>query len=87
VGSLDYTFDIGAGLYVLVEHFYNGNTFSRDALRNTLEALPPLTPEQGLSLLTQPGVLPQSQLVTVSHNQTGLELGYDLTPPAAPDLL
>ena len=36
VGSLDYTFDIGAGLYVLVEHFYNGNTFSRDALRNTL---------------------------------------------------
>jgi hypothetical protein len=87
VGSLDYTFDIGAGLYALVEHFYNGNTFSRETLRDTLTALPPLTPEQGLSLLTQPGVLPLSQLVTSSHNQTGLELGYDLTPLLRLDLL
>jgi len=87
VGSLDYTFDFGSGLYALVEHFYNGNTFSRDALRNALEALPPLTPEQGLELLTQPGVLPQSQLVTSSHNQTGFELGYDLTPLVRLDLL
>ena len=87
VASLDYTFGIGAGLYALVEHFYNGNTFSRSALRDTLEALPPLTPEQGLSLLTQSGVLPVSQLVTVSHNQTGFELGYDLSPLVRLDLL
>ncbi len=87
VGSLDHTFDLGTGLYVLVEHFYNGNTFSRDALRNTLEALPPLTPDQGLALLTQDGVIPTSQLVTVSRNQTGLNLGYDLTPLLRLDLL
>jgi hypothetical protein len=87
VGSLDYTFDIGSGLYALVEHFYNGNTFSRDALGDTLDALPPLTPEQGLSLLTQPGVLPQSQLVTSSYNQTGVDLGYDLTPLVRLDVL
>lgn len=87
VASIDYTFQVGAGLYALVEHFYNGNTFSRDALRSTLEALPPLTPEQGLSLLTQPGAVAQSQLLTVSHNQTGLELGYDLTPLLRLDVL
>ena len=87
VGSLDYTFDIGAGLYALVEHFYNGNTFSRATLRDTLTALPPLTPEQGLSLLTQEGVLPTSQLVTVSHNQTGVDFGYDLTPLLRLDVL
>ena len=87
VASLDYTFDIGTGLYALVEHFYNGNTFSRDSLRRTLTALPPLTPEQGLSLLTQPGAIPQSQLLTVSHNQTGFDLGYDLTPLLRLDVL
>jgi len=87
VGSLDYTFGIGSGLYALVEHFYNGNTFSRDALARALRALPPLTPGQGLSLLTQSGVLPESQLVTSSHNQTGFELGYDLTPLLRLDLL
>ena len=87
VASLDYTFDIGAGVYALIEHFYNGNTFSRESLRRTLSALPPLTPEQGLSLLTQEGVVPTSQLVTSSHNQTGLDLGYDLTPLVRLDLL
>ncbi len=87
VASLDHTFDLGTGLYALVEHFYNGNTFSRETLRRTLSALPPLTPEQGLSLLTQAGVVPTSQLVTVSHNQTGLNLGYDLTPLLRLDLL
>ena len=87
VASLDYTFSLGAGVYALIEHFYNGNTFSRDALRNTLTALPPLTPEQGLSLLSEPGVLPPAQLVTVSHNQTGLQLGYDLLPVLRLDLL
>ena len=87
VASLDYTFALGTGLYALVEHFYNGNTFSRETLRNTLTALPPLTPEQGLALLTQDGVVPTSQLVSVSHNQTGLDLGYDLTPLVRLDLL
>jgi hypothetical protein len=87
VASLDHTFGIGAGVYALVEHFYNGNTFDRDALRRALEALPPLTREQGLSLLTQSGVLPASELVTSSHNQTGFQLGYDLTPLVRVDLL
>ncbi len=87
VGSIDHTFGLGTGLYVLLEHFYNGNNVSRDALRATLEALPPLTPDQGVRLLTQDGVIPSSQLVTVSHNQTALNLGYDLTPLLRLDLL
>jgi hypothetical protein len=87
VASLDHTFALGTGVYALVEHFYNGNTFERDALRRALEALPPLTREQGLSLLTQSGVLPASELVTSSHNQTGFQLGYDLTPLVRADLL
>ena len=87
VGSLDYTFDLGSGLYALIEHFYNGNTYERDSLRRALDALPPLTPAQGLDLLAQPGVVPEAQLVTVSRNQTGIELGYDLTPLVRLDVL
>ncbi len=87
VASLDYTFGIGTGLYALVEHFYNGNRFSREAFDRALRSLPPLTPGQGLALLTQSGVLPQSQLVTSSWNQTGFQLGYDLTPLVRLDVL
>jgi hypothetical protein len=71
--SLDYTFALGDGLYALVEHFYNQNVQSRSAL-NTV-----LSQDVGLQRLAQ-AFVPPTQLTTVSRNQTGVSLGYDLTP-------
>jgi hypothetical protein len=74
VGSLDYTFGIGTGLYALVEHFYNTVNVSRQEFA----ALTRASLEQG-RLPELPNV-PAAQLITTSRNQTGAMLGYDLTP-------
>lgn len=90
VGSLDYSFDIGAGLYFLVEHLYNGNALGYGAglAGNRLPqfeatAAPPSASAAGLG---GPYVRPLSvarfggsRVVTLATHQTGVQLGYDLT--------
>jgi len=79
VQSLDYTFSIGSGLYALVENFYNQNVAKPTVLSALLQA------DVGLERVAQQLFLPQ--LVTFTHEQTGFELGYDLTPLLRADLL
>ena len=78
--SLDYTFPIGTGVYGLVEHFYNQNVQSHDALAALLGS------DIGLRRLAE-RLLPPPEIVTFSRNQTGLEIGYDLTPLVRANLL
>jgi hypothetical protein len=70
--SLDHTFGIGAGLYAGVEHFYNTVNLSQ---------------EEGIALLRAAlatgesfSAPPAAQLISASRNQTGFQIGYDLTP-------
>jgi hypothetical protein len=74
--SLDYTFPIGTGLYGLIEHFYNQNVRSRDSLDSLA---PAAVADIGLRRLAQAFLAP-TQIFTVSHNLTGMQVGYDLTP-------
>ncbi len=80
VVSLDYTFPLGTGLYGLVEHFYNQNVAPRDSFNAALLA------DVGLQRLAARFLSP-TQITTVSRNQTGVELGYDLTPLVRANLL
>jgi hypothetical protein len=84
VASLDRTFPLGSGLYVLVEHFYNENT-----LRPLpLDDLPPApSVEAGLARLDGFDRGELDRLATQVRNQTGLQLGYSLTPLLRADLL
>ncbi len=76
VGSVDHNFVIGSGLYVLVEHLFNENRIDPD--------LPIPTGIQVLALAQAPQL---DRLTTVVRHQTGLLLGYDLTPLLRGDLL
>jgi hypothetical protein len=71
--SLDYTIPVGTGIYALIEHFYNQNVQSRDSLAGALAS------DAGFVALAQ-RLVPPPQFQTFSRNQTGFELGYDLTP-------
>ncbi len=76
VASVDHNFAIGRGLYVLVEHLFNENRIDPD--------LPIPTGIQLLALAQAPQL---DRLTTVVRHQTGLLLGYDLTPLLRGDLL
>jgi hypothetical protein len=85
--SLDYSFDVGSGLYALVEHLYNGNAlgFGRgraDGFQGFFqEADAPVAGR--LTRVVAPGspdLFGQSRVVSLSHHLTGGLLGYDLTP-------
>ena len=80
VASLDYTFGIGNGLYALVEHFYNTVNVSRRTFYAGIRA----ALAAGRTEIPAP---PAAQLITDSTNQTGFELGYDLTPLLRLDVL
>jgi len=83
VVSLDANLDVGSGLYLLVEHLYNGG-----ALGFGSGLAGPLLP-----LFQPPGVpasddrFGTSRVVTGARNLTGMQLGYDLTPELRGDLL
>ena len=84
VVSIDHTFRLGSGLYVLLEHFFNQYRFdrpTRDAPRASA------TPDPGTGLLARrrPGGI--ARFVTRERNLTGLQIGYDLTPLVRADLL
>jgi hypothetical protein len=96
--SLDYNFDIGTGLYVLVEHLYNGNAlgFGDGLAGNRLPQFQETTspPTVASASFAGPYVRPLgterlggSRVVTLAAHQTGLELGYDLTTALRIDLV
>jgi len=88
VVSVDYLFDVGTGLYGLVEHLYNGN-----ALGFGYGLAGPLLPffeetEDGLFVkFTSNARFGGSRVVTRSENLTGVMLGYDFTPEIRGELL
>ena len=83
-------FDVGTGLYVLVEHLYNGNAlgfgegkagtylnfFETRAVRGFEVAVPASNAIAG-----------SSGVVSFAEHQTGLQVGYDITPELRSDLL
>lgn len=90
VTSLDYTFDIWDGLYLLVEHLYNGNDlgFGSGRAGNLLpffEATsdPPPGIPAGLGPYATSGstaLFGSSRVATNAQNLTGAMLGGDITP-------
>jgi hypothetical protein len=89
VASIDYNLDVGNGLYLLLEHFYNGNAtgFGRGNA-GTLEAFfestseaPPGTPPFLVGPFPTEGSTDRfagSRVVTAAKHQTGFQAGYDL---------
>jgi hypothetical protein len=102
VASIDHSFDLGTGLYVLVEHLYNGNAlgFGRGKagpllpfFESTAQPPEPLPPELA-AVVPGPFVRPassdifgSSRVFTLARHQTGFQVGYDLTPILRADLL
>jgi len=98
VVSVDYLFDVGTGLYGLVEHLYNGNAlgFGRGLAGPLLpffeatdvppDALPEPVPGPYVKF-TSNARFGGSRVVTRSENLTGVMLGYDLTPEIRGELL
>jgi hypothetical protein len=84
VASVDYTFPLGSGLYGLVEHFYNENLIEADALDRALLGLPR---EALLDLLGEAQTPLLDRLATRVRHQTGVQVGYDLTPLVRADFL
>jgi hypothetical protein len=98
VVSVDYLFDVGTGLYGLVEHLYNGNSlgFGRGLAGPRLPFFeetdfppsPLLKPEDGPFVeFTSNARFGGSRVVTRSENLTGVMLGYDFTPEIRGELL
>jgi hypothetical protein len=93
VASIDYTANVGSGLYLLAEHLYNENRVDPDAIF----AAPPLPPgpplprgvavELGTELAGQALVELLARVTSASLHQSGLQAGYDLTPLVRADLL
>ena len=84
VGSVDYSFPLGTGLYVLVEHLFNENLVDPGAFA----ALPPGAGRRAaLETFVQSQTLFLNRITTVVRNQTGFQVGYDLTPILRSDLL
>jgi hypothetical protein len=97
VVSLDYSIPIGKGLYVLVEHLYNGNSLGFGGGRPGV-LLPffesTATPPPGVPAAAGPFVGPASpavfggsRVISNASHQTGLQLGYDVTPIIRADFL
>lgn len=90
VASVDYSLDVGSGLYLLAEHLYNGNAlgfgegkaagllgFFQESGPPALRIVAPGTPD----------LLGQSRVVSQGEHLTGFQAGYDLTPDVRGDVL
>ncbi len=84
VGSLDYTFAVGSGLYGLVEHFYNENLIDPEAFDRALLAIPPA---DLVDVLAESQLAFLDRLTTVARHQTAVQVGYDLHALVRADLL
>lgn len=91
VASIDYLFDIGSGLYGLIEYLYNGNALGFGSGRagpllpffEATDVPPPGVPDGvpgPFVTATSPDAFGGSRVITRSAHLTGLQLGYDLTP-------
>ncbi len=84
--SLDYTFGIGTGLYGLVEYFYNENRISGDLGEALGQVVPPggfPSVDVGIDVILAAGeaLIPAApRLATSALHNSGVSLGYDLTP-------
>ncbi|MGI9433043.1 MAG: hypothetical protein ACR2PQ_12555 [Myxococcota bacterium] len=96
--SVDYNFDLGTGLYVLVEHLYNGNAlgYGEGLAGNRLPRFEAtaVPPSPAAAALGGPYVRPVgtarfagSRVVTLATHQTGFQVGYDLTSALRLDLV
>lgn len=84
VASIDTTLSLGSGLYLLVEHFFNENT----RRPTDLSLLPPFPSiRAGVQQLVAAQAPSRDRIVTIVRHQTGMQLGYDLTPLLRADLL
>jgi hypothetical protein len=84
VGSADYSYPVGTGLYLLVEHLYNENLVDPSAFA----ALPPgPSRKAALETFVRSQTLFLDRITTIARNQTAFEMGYDLTPILRADLL
>lgn len=98
VASIDYNLDWGSGVYLLLEHFYNGNAtgFGRGNAGG-LEPFFETTADRPAGLppgLPGPFVAPGSKdrfaanrVVTAARHQTGVQAGYDVNTVVRTDLL
>jgi hypothetical protein len=98
VASADRNFDIGNGLYVLGEYFYNGNPLGFGSglagpLLPFFEATnqpPPNVPPGAVGpfvTTTSPDRLGGSQVISLGRHETGVELGYDIFPALHSELV
>jgi hypothetical protein len=90
VVSVDTNLDWGEGVYLLLEHLYNGNAlgfgsgeaggllgFFQEAGQGVMRIAAPGTPD----------LFGQSQVVSLGEHLSGLQLAYDLTPEVNASLL
>jgi hypothetical protein len=97
VASVDHLFDLGTGLYVLLEHLYNGNAlgFGRGRAGPLLgffeeTRVPPVSDPPLPGPYWKQGnqdLFGGSRVVSFAEQQTGLQLGYDLTGELRGELL
>ena len=98
VASLDYNLDVGSGLYLLVEHFYNGNATGFG--RGRAGGLEPFFESTAQAPPGTPGFLPGpfptagsrdrfggNRFITAARHQTGFEARYDVTPVVTTNLV
>jgi len=101
VASIDYSLDVGSGLYLLLEHFYNGNAtgFGRGRagglepfFESTAEAPPGVPPLVAAALAPFPTAgstdrFAGNRMITAARHQTGFQAGYDLNAVVRANLL
>ncbi|MBW2279809.1 MAG: hypothetical protein JRG82_03620 [Deltaproteobacteria bacterium] len=77
VASIDYNFDVGNGVYAVVEYLYNEHTF--DSLEVGSPA-PPFDSDRVIRAIAR-GQLPLlDRITTVNEHQTGIVLSYEFHP-------
>ncbi len=96
VVSLDYNFDVGNGIYTLVEHLYDGNALGfgegrAGTLLPLFEAMPgpvgPLGPTGPVVRPVSAARFGGSGVVSNARHQTGLQVGTDIVTAVNANLL
>jgi hypothetical protein len=97
VASVDMNFDVGSGVYVLLEHLYNGNALgfggglagpSVELFEATADAPFGVPPQLGPFVTpVTPARFAGSRVVSLAEHQTGLQVGTDLMPTLRGNLL
>ncbi len=78
VASIDYSFDVGNGVYALVEYLFNENTF--DSLDVAGSVPPSFTSKRVVRALGRSQIPLLDRITTVNEHQTGVQLSYEFHP-------